>query len=154
MISTQFLNYKNCNIRFWLCFILFVLLFVQSSNSYAKVKLPPPSTIEGYITLLLINEAPFPGEKNYKNEKDTKLAMLSILVVLDNRLKHIPPGYKQKYIATVRTKNIVEIIAAGGKRGQVDGFYLDSNGKPAIVPRVTRRVKNLLNMAQNTNLYI
>jgi len=124
-----------------------IFLFLLSLKNFAAVKLPPSSTTEGFITLLLINEAPFPGEKSYKSEEDTKLAMLSILVVLDNRLKHIPPGYMQKHIATVRTENIVEIITAGGERGQVDGFYLNSSGKHATVPRVTRRVNNLLNIS-------
>ena len=147
MTLLQIQNYKICNKWFLSCFVLILLLLVQPYNSSAAVKLPPPSTKEGFIALLLINETPFPGEKNYKSEEDTKLAMLSILVVLDNRLKHIPSGYKQKHIATVRTKNIVEIITAGGERGQVDGFYLNSSGKLVTVPRVTRRVNNLLNIA-------
>lgn len=147
MILLKIQNFKICNK--WLLFSLASILFliVQTYNSSAEVKLPPPSTTEGFITLLLVNEAPFPGEKSYKSETDTKLAMLSILLVLDNRLKYIPPGYKQKHIATVRTENIIDIITAGGKRGQVDGFYLNSSGKPATVPRVTRRVNNLLNIA-------
>ncbi len=145
MTLSQILNYKLYNKHFRSCFALVLLL--STLNVFAAVKLPPPTTKEGFITLLLINEAPFPGEKSYKSESDTKLAMLSILLVLDNRLQHIPPGYTQKQIATVRTKNIIDIITAGGKRGQVDGFYLGSNGKPATVPRVIRRVDNLLNIA-------
>jgi hypothetical protein len=145
MTLLQIPNYKLYNKRFQFCFAL--ILVISSLNVFAAVKLPPPTTKEGFITLLLINEVPFPGEKSYKSESDTKKAMLSILLVLDNRLQHIPPGYTQKQIATVRTKNIIDIITAGGKRGQVDGFYIDSNGKPATVPRVTRRVDNLLNIA-------
>ena len=147
MTLLQIQNYKICNKWFSFCFALILFLLIQPYNTFAAVKLPPASTTDGFITLLLINEAPFPGEKSYKSEEDTKLAMLSILVVLDNRLKHIPPGYKQKHIATVRTKNIVEIITAGGERGQVDGFYLHSSRKLVTVPRVTRRVNNLLNIA-------
>jgi len=147
MTLLQIQNYKICNKRFLFCFVLILFLLIQPYNTSAAVKLPPSSTTEGFITLLLINEAPFPGEKSYKSEEDTKLAMLSILVVLDNRLKYIPPGYKQKHIATVNTKNIVEIITAGGERGQVDGFYLNSSGKLVTVPRITRRVNNLLNIA-------
>ena len=147
MTLLQIQNYKICNKWFLFFFALILLLLIQPYNSSAAVKLPPASTKEGFITLLLINEAPFPGEKNYKSEEDTKLAMLSILLVLDNRLKHIPSGYLQKHIATVSTKNIIDIITAGGERGQVDGFYINSSGKLTTVPRVTRRVNNLLNIA-------
>ena len=146
MTLSQILSYRLYNKHFRFCFALVLLL--SAFNVFAAVKLPSPTTKEGFITLLLINEVPFPGEKSYKSEKNSKLAMLSILLVLDNRLQHIPPGYTQKHIATVRTRNIINIIAAGGKRGQIDGFYIDSNGKPATVPRVTRRVNNLLNIAE------
>ena len=145
MTLLQIQNYKICTTRFRCC-LAFALLFL-TVNVFASVKLPPPTTKAGFIALLLINEVPFPGEKSYKSEENSKLAMLSVLLVLDNRLQHIPPGYKQKQIATVRTKNIINIITAGGERGQVDGFYLNSRGTPTTVPRVTRRVNNLLNIA-------
>ena len=145
MILLQIQDYKTYKKFSRLCFLLVFLSLAL--NVFAAVKLPSPTTKEGFIALLLINEVPFPGEKNYKNKKNSKMAMLSILLVLDNRLKHIPPGYTQKQIATIRTKKIIEIITAGGKRGQVDGFYLNSKGIPTTVPRVTRRVNYLVNIA-------
>jgi hypothetical protein len=53
----------------------------------ANVELDPPSTPAGYVALLLINEVPFPGERAYVSEEDSKAAMLSVLWVL-----HLPGG--------------------------------------------------------------
>ena len=53
------------------------------------------STCDGYIALLLINEVPFPGEGRYKSMEEIKLAMVSILAVLDNRLKKFLPATRK-----------------------------------------------------------
>jgi hypothetical protein len=66
---------------------------------------------------------------------------------LDARLRHIPAGYTQQQVAAVRTRDIVDIITAGGEKGQFDGFYRDASGAPRMVPRVTERVNNLLSIA-------
>ena len=73
--------------------------------------------------------------------------MEGLLRVLDARLKHIPPGYTQQQIAAVRTGNIIDIITAGGVKGQFDGFYRDASGTPVMVPRITQRIDNLVEIA-------
>jgi len=115
--------------------------------AHAGVTLPAASSVDGYVCRLLINEVPFPGERSYTSEADTKRAMEGLLRVLDARLSHIPPGYTQQQIATVRTSDIIDIITAGGEKGQVDGFYRDASGKPVMVPRITERIDNLLVIA-------
>lgn len=122
-------------------------LALSTMASAATVTLPPISTPEGYVCRLLINEVPFPGEKGYRSEADTISAMNSLLHVLDSRLQHIPPPYSQKNVAAVTTRNIVDIITAGGTKGQFDGFYRDAAGRPAMVPRVTERISNLMTIA-------
>ena len=67
--------------------------------------------------------------------------------MLDARLKHIPPGYTQQQIAAVRSGDIIDIITAGGEKGQFDGFYRDASGKPVMVPRITERIDNLVEIA-------
>lgn len=112
-----------------------------------KVALPSPQTTEGFIAHLLINEAPFPGERSYRSESDTMRAMESILNVLVSRLVFVPAPYRQTDVAAVKTDNILDIITAGGVRGQVDGFYRDSNGRLSMVGRVTERTDNLMRIA-------
>src|SRR4051812_5963619 len=106
-----------------------------TTQAHAELTLPPISSAEGYVCRLLINEVPFPGERSYTSEADTRLAMEGLLRVLDARLEHIPPGYTQQQIAAVRTNNIIDIITAGGAKGQFDGFYRDARGMPVMVPR-------------------
>ena len=113
----------------------------------ASVELDPPSTPQGFVSLLLINEAPFPGERGYRSEEDSKAAMLAVLWVLHCRATSIPAGYTQKQIAAVESRNVVDIMTAGGIRGQVDGFYRDTSGKLVAVPRVHERVNALVRMA-------
>jgi hypothetical protein len=115
--------------------------------AHADVALPAVRSVDGYVCRLLINEVPFPGERGYTSEADTMLAMEGLLRVLDARLKHIPPGYTQQQIAAVRTDNIIDIITAGGVKGQFDGFYRDAAGTPAMVPRITERIDNLVEIA-------
>ena len=126
---------------------LLALLGVASPTRAANAVLPPASTSEGYVCRLLINEVPFPGEKGYRSEADTITAMNSLLHVLDSRLRYVPPPYSQQNIAAVTTQNIVDIITAGGPRGQFDGFFRDGTGRPAMAPRVTERINNLLLIA-------
>jgi hypothetical protein len=113
----------------------------------ANVELDSPSTSSGYVALLLINEAPFPGERGYVSEEDSKAAMLSVLFVLHCRASIIPPGYTQKQVAAVETRNVIDVMTAGGVKGQVDGFYKGPDGLPMAVPRVHERVAYLLGMA-------
>jgi len=113
----------------------------------ASTNLPSPQTSTGFVAHLLVNETPFPGEKNYRSEEDTMRAMDSVLNVLVARLVHVPPPYRQSDVATVTTTRIVDVIAAGGVRGQVDGFYRDQSGTLRTVSRVTDRVSHLENIA-------
>lgn len=107
-----------------------------------------PATGEAeYIAMLLINESPFPGERGYVSEQDTKAAMLGILWVLHSRIEHIPEGYTQRQIAAVETSDIIDVITAGGVHGQCDGFYRDDAGRPVAVPRVHERIAQLEKIA-------
>jgi hypothetical protein len=109
--------------------------------------LQPADTTSGYIARLLINEAPFPGERGWLSEADTKSAMLSILYVLHNRIHTIPSGYRQEQLAAIRTKDIIDVITVGGEKGQCDGFYKDSKGNFLAVPRVHKRLNYLAEIA-------
>jgi hypothetical protein len=113
----------------------------------ANVELDPPSTSTGYVALLLINEVPFPGERGYASEEDSKAAMLSVLWVLHCRASAIPPGYTQKQVAAVETRNVIDVMTAGGIRGQVDGFYQGPDGRPVAVSRVHERIAYLMGLA-------
>ena len=123
------------------------LLLVHAETALAKIALKPADTEAGYIACLLINAAPFPGEKGWTSEKDTQAAMSSILWVIHGRIHHVPTGYRQVQIAAIKTDNIIDVITAGGERGQCDGFYKDRNGKPKAVARVHKRIDYLLNLA-------
>lgn len=127
------------------CFLVLLVTTLLPLN--AKVTLNDPTSRAGFISLLLINEAPFPGEHSYLSISDTKNGMLQILWVLHNRIERIPRGYRQSHIATVTTTDIIDVITAGGQRGQVDGFYRNSIGVPTAVPRVHERVAYLTRIA-------
>jgi len=111
-----------------------------------NVALLPQSDPAGYIARLLINEVPFPGERGYVSEEDSKAAMRALVLVLESRINRIPPGYSRKEIADIDSDNVLDIITAGGVRGQMDGFYYNQ-GRPALAVRVTKRVDNLLTIA-------
>lgn len=114
----------------------------------AEVTLAPASETAGYLARLLINESPFPGERGYVSEEDSKAAMRALLLVIDARRRNVPSGYTRTEIAETRSTNVIDIITAGGFRGQMDGFYLDGRGNPAMAPRVTARTSRLLGIAR------
>ena len=130
--------------RWWL--VASLILGSQSVQA-ANVELDSPSTPAGYVSLLLINEAPFPGERGYRSEEDSKGAMLAVLWVVHCRALAIPTGYTQKQVADVDSRSVIDVITAGGVKGQVDGFYKDSAGRFVAVPRVHERVNNLVGIA-------
>jgi hypothetical protein len=99
------------------------------------------------VALLLINETPVPGERGWQSEEDTEAAMLSILWVLNSRLKHIPSGYRQEQVAAQRCADIIDVITAGGEKGQCDGFYRDEANEFVAVPRVHERIAYLVSCA-------
>ena len=123
------------------------LLLVGQPALGANVELDSPSTPAGYVALLLINEAAFPGERGYRSEADSKNAMLSVLWVLHCRALVTPPGYRQRQVAAVETHSVIDVMTAGGVKGQVDGFYQGADGRPVAVPRVHERVAYLMSFA-------
>ena len=138
-------------IRTYLLIAFLFLTFFSPFGSYAETfaTLKPATTEEGYLARLLINEAPFPGERGWQSVSNTKDAMLSILWVLHSRIHHIPSGYRQSHIAAVTTDDIIDIITVGGEKGQCDGFYRDKRGNFTAVPRVEERIVYLLNIANS-----
>jgi hypothetical protein len=67
--------------------------------------------------------------------------------VLHCRASVIPPGYRQRHVAAVETSSVIDVMTAGGVRGQVDGFYEDADGRPVATPRVHERVAALVSIA-------
>ncbi len=127
--------------------LLLTLLVPCRAGAQAPAALRPITSVEGYLARILINETPFPGEHGWISEADTQAAMLSILWVLQSRIAYIPPGYTQQQIAAVRSKNIVDVITAGGEKGQCDGFFKTPEGAFTCVARVQTRVNYLLGVA-------
>ena len=109
-------------------------------------KLEPKETKEGYVARLLINEVPFPGERGFVSEEDTKTAMREVLWVLHGRTKLVPAGYKQEEVGGTKGTNVLDFITA---RRQCEGFMLDANGKPATAARVDERIAYLLKLANS-----
>ena len=112
-----------------------------------KASLKPATSKSGYIARMLINEAVFPGEDGWVSEENSEAAMLAMLWVCHGRIHYVPPHYTRMEIAATSSTDIIDIITAGGERGQVDGFYRDKNGAFKCIPRVHERVKGLLEIA-------
>ncbi len=122
------------------CFLLLPL----ATPSFAQfAKLEPETTPAGYISSLLINESPFPGERGYVSEEDTKAAMLAILWVLHGRLCAVPAPYTQWQVAGIKTNRILDIITGDGDHRQCEGFFRNSSGIPVTTPRVQERLQYL-----------
>lgn len=128
--------------------LIFLLLSICGTAVFAQfAKFAEVNSIEcvsGYLARLLINENPFPGEKGYKSMEDSKISMVQILWVLHSRLKHIPSGYRQEHVANIKSEDIIDIITA---QGQCDGFYRDEKGIAVVAPRVEKRLKYLISIA-------
>lgn len=130
------------------CRLLLLFAGAWWTPAYAgNVNLAPAAETRGYVARLLINEVPFPGERGWESEADSKDAMRQVLLVLDARLHHIPARYTQTQIATVKTDDMIILMTAGGVHGQIDGFYLDDAGRPVTVPRVQSRIDYLMGIA-------
>jgi hypothetical protein len=108
-----------------------------------------PDSTAGYLARLLVNETPFPGERAYESEADTKGAMLQVLWVLHCRLHFIPKGYSQQQVAGVRSGDIIDVITGTGGRRQCEGFYRNAAGQFVTDPRVEERLNNLLQIANS-----
>ena len=120
-----------------------LLCFLQGADAALRSASDPA----GYVARLLINEVPFPGEHGYVSEEDTKAAMRALIHVLDSRINKVPSGYRRSEVASVDSDNVLDIITAGGVRGQMDGFYYNK-GRPAMVSRVTARINNLVRISK------
>lgn len=127
--------------------VLVIALMGMAGPVRADSVLPPADTTAGYLCRLLINEVPFPGERGYRSEANSMAAMDQLLHVLDGRLNNIPQPYRQQQIAGTQADDILDVITAGGVKGQFDGFYRDASGRPAMVARVRVRVDNLTKIA-------
>jgi len=121
----------------------------SSAASAQFVQFGRPDTTAGYLARLLVNETPFPGERAYESEADTKGAMLQVLWVLHSRLRFIPKGYTQQQVAGVRSGDIIDVITGTGGRRQCEGFYRDSSGRFVSDGRVRERINYLLNIANS-----
>ena len=131
---------------FFFVWCLWGMLFC-ASLSYGAATLKSSDSVSGYLARLLINESPFPGERGWRSEQDTKAAMLSILWVLNARINYVPKGYTQQQVAAVHSDNIIDVITVGGEKGQCDGFYKDKHGAFKAVPRVEERIDYLMKIA-------
>lgn len=144
------MNIKNINSLITLPVLVFLFFFSLFSTSTARAekgKFTEVDDIEyvsGYLARLLINENPFPGENGYKSIEDSKAGMVQILWVLHSRINLIPPGYRQEHVANTRSENVIDIITA---QGQCDGFFRDERGNAVVEPRVEKRLKYLLSLA-------
>lgn len=127
--------------------IIYLLLGALSFLQRADAALRSAAEPAGYVARLLINEVPFPGEHGYVSEADTKMAMCALIHVLDSRINKVPSGYHRSEVASVDSDNVLDIITAGGVRGQMDGFYYN-NGRPAMVSRITARINNLVRISK------
>jgi len=131
--------------------VLLVLLIpfsaVGAQAAPVFAQLDRPDTTTGYLARLLINEVPFPGERGFESEANTKGAMVQILWVLHSRINLIPKGYTQQQVAGVRSQNIIDVITGTGARRQCEGFYRNAKGQFVTDPRVEQRLNYLLKIA-------
>ena len=136
------------------CFALLLLLALAVMLSPVRVEaafaeIAPADTTNGYLARLLINEVPFPGERSYESESDTRAAMVQVLWVLYSRIYHIPARYTQKQVAGVKSSDIIDVITGTGGRPQCEGFYRDAQGRFVTAPRVEERLNYLLQIANS-----
>jgi hypothetical protein len=120
-----------------------------SAAAVPFAELDRPDTTSGYLARLLINEVPFPGERAYESEADSRATMLQILWVLHSRIHLIPQGYRQAQVAGVQSNDIIDVITGAGGRRQCEGFYRNAAGRFVTAPRVEERIENLLSIANS-----
>ena len=135
-------------LSFFLCFALTALSPAFAADAQS-VELDSLSSPVGYLSALLINEVPFPGERGYISQRESKDAMLAILWVLDSRLEYIPDNYAQWEIAGVKSHDIIDIITGNGGKRQCEGFFSDAKGNFSVEPRVEDRLNYLVKIANS-----
>ncbi len=74
--------------------------------------------------------------------------MEAILLTLHARSVQLPKPYTRMQVADTNSSNILDVITAGGQRGQVDGFFRDAAGTLAMESRVHERIDYLENIAR------
>jgi hypothetical protein len=131
----------------FLLVLTIIVTAARSQESSLFAVLDGPDTTTGYLARLLINEVPFPGERAYESEADTKGAMFEILWVLHSRIYLIPDGYTQQQVAGVKSRDIIDVITGTGGRRQCEGFYRNEAGQFVTAPRVEERINYLLRIA-------
>jgi hypothetical protein len=151
--SKYMVSNKTCQ-RLWLLagFVIGALIgapLSRAADTPSFVQFEKADTTSGYLARLLINETPFPGERAYESEADTKAAMLEILWVLDSRINNIPQGYTQQQVAGVKSRNIIDVITGTGGRRQCEGFYRSDAGQFVTDARVEERLNYLLKIANS-----
>lgn len=142
---------RDCRRRLVFSGVIYCLLSLATPASAQFAQLESDTTTAGYLAELLINETPFPGERGYVSEEDTKGAMLAILWVLHGRLCAVPAPYTQWQVAGIRTTRITDVITGDGDRRQCEGFFRDASGRPASAARVKERLKYLTAIANRGN---
>ncbi len=138
---------KSLSSAFSVSAILFFLIIFGTTVYADKGKFTELDGIElvsGYLSRLLINENPFPGERGYKSVEDSKLGMVQILWVLNSRIHKIPTGYRQEHVANIKSVDVIDIITA---QGQCDGFDRNEEGRAVVAERVEKRLKYLMSIA-------
>lgn len=110
-------------------------------------ELLPATTPAGYLTRLLLNETPFPGERGYVSEEDSCKTFRALILVINARIHRVPSGYSRQELTATLSTEVVDIITAGGQRGQMDGFFRDEKGGLSMAPRVTKRITRLLQIS-------
>ena len=141
----------SMNLHLTLTFFGLVLSGVIETEAASApfAQLDPPDIPTGYLARLLINETPFPGERAYESEVETREAMLAVLWVLHSRIHQIPKRYTQQQVAGVQSNDIIDVITGTGGRRQCEGFYRDATGQFVTARRVEERVDNLLRIANS-----
>lgn len=127
--------------------ILSLLCTALPAAAAPEALLVPHTSAAGYLARLLINESAFPGERGYVSEADTRATMRALVLALDARIHRVPDGYTREEVAATRSTDVIDVITAGGRRGQMEGFYRDRDGTPCLAPRVAARVANLVRIA-------
>lgn len=131
-------------VRTALASFLLLVTTLTAGSGVPHASLSGADTREGYLARLLINENPFPGERGFISVADSKAGMLAVLHVLEARLRFVPAGYHQSQVAGIRASDLLDLIVAPN---QCEGFHRDAHGRPACAPRVEKRLRYLLSIA-------
>jgi hypothetical protein len=120
---------------------------IGASSQAQNVHFPSFHSEAGYMATLLVNEVAFPGERGYVSEVNSKQAMENILLVLDARMRHVPPPYKRVHVAQTSSGHLLDVMTAGGVHGQIEGFYRDASGAAVVSARIQKRLSYLFKIA-------